>query len=288
MAKRLYIRGNYIIADNDGVFSEYPTSRSVYTTTSTAYLVKEQIDNGTLVILYAEIGDWINGETGTTAFDDNSLKTFLQDNTGNFSRASASGAMVGDILVWDGTRYVPTTPSGGSNLSNSDQLINTIGKRSIVLGGSLNTDKLAIENYARTKDIATFSENLTDLNTNIRVGQYGTANNLSFQGTNATIYAGNGNYLDTIVGYRHRFYTYGTLKGQWDTSQLYMYTSINMANAKDLILGSGVGTKIGTANSQKIGFWGTTPTVQQTLSTGVGATVDDVIGMLQIVGICKQ
>jgi len=288
MAKRLYVRGNYIIADNDGVFSEYPTSRSVYTTTSTAYLVKEQIDNGTLVILYAEIGDWINGETGTTAFDENSLKTFLQDNTGNFSRASASGAIVGDILVWDGTKYVPTTPSGASNLSNSDQLIDTIGKRSVVLGGSLNTDKLAIENYARTKDIATFSENLTALNTDINVGKFGTANNLYFQGNDCTIYGGNGNYLRLMTGYRITFQTYGTLNAQIDAGTFWNYVNLNQADGTDVIVGSGVGTKIGTADSQKIGFWGTTPTVQQTLSTGAGATVDDVIGMLQIVGICKQ
>lgn len=90
MAKRLYIKGNYVIADNDGVFSEYPTSRSAYTTTDSAYLIIEQIDKGTLVIPFTEIGDWLDAEVGGDPFTDATLKQFLQNNTANFNKGGAT------------------------------------------------------------------------------------------------------------------------------------------------------------------------------------------------------
>lgn len=51
---------------------------------------------------------------------------------------------------------------------------------------------------------------------------------------------------------------------------------------------SGNGIKIGTATSQKLGFWNATPVIQQVLATGAGATVDNVITFLQTIGLCKQ
>jgi hypothetical protein len=42
------------------------------------------------------------------------------------------------------------------------------------------------------------------------------------------------------------------------------------------------------AAASAIGFYGTTPTAQQVLATGAGATVDNVITVLQNIGICKQ
>lgn len=54
------------------------------------------------------------------------------------------------------------------------------------------------------------------------------------------------------------------------------------------VFGTSTGTKIGTGTTQKIGFWNATPVVQQVLATGTGATVDDVISLLQTLGLCKQ
>lgn len=56
----------------------------------------------------------------------------------------------------------------------------------------------------------------------------------------------------------------------------------------NLILGTTTGTKIGTATGQKLAFWNATPVVQQVLATGAGAAVDDVISLLQTLGLCKQ
>lgn len=42
------------------------------------------------------------------------------------------------------------------------------------------------------------------------------------------------------------------------------------------------------SSTQTLSIWGSTPTTQPTLSTGAGHTVDDVITLLQTLGLCKQ
>lgn len=64
--------------------------------------------------------------------------------------------------------------------------------------------------------------------------------------------------------------------------------TLTIDEAKNVVLGTTTGTKIGTATGQKIGFWNATPVVQQILATGGGATVDNVITLLQTLGLCKQ
>jgi hypothetical protein len=48
------------------------------------------------------------------------------------------------------------------------------------------------------------------------------------------------------------------------------------------------GIYFGEATTQKLGWWGTTPAVQQVLATGAGKTVDNVITFLQSLGMCRQ
>lgn len=50
--------------------------------------------------------------------------------------------------------------------------------------------------------------------------------------------------------------------------------------------GTSTGVKIGTSTSQKIGFWNATPVAQQVLATG--STTDQVITLLQTLGLCRQ
>lgn len=63
---------------------------------------------------------------------------------------------------------------------------------------------------------------------------------------------------------------------------------MTISDAGHIVLGATTGTKIGTATGQKLGFWNATPVVQQVLATGGGATVDNVISLLQTLGLCKQ
>lgn len=60
------------------------------------------------------------------------------------------------------------------------------------------------------------------------------------------------------------------------------------ADALDNVYGTTTGTKHGTATGQKQAWWGATPVVQQVLATGAAKTVDDVITLLQTLGLCKQ
>lgn len=61
-----------------------------------------------------------------------------------------------------------------------------------------------------------------------------------------------------------------------------------ISDAVYITFGTGSGTKIGSSSSQKFAFWNTTPVVQQVLATGAGKTVDDVIALLQTLGLCRQ
>ena len=56
-------------------------------------------------------------------------------------------------------------------------------------------------------------------------------------------------------------------------------------------VGTTTGLKLGTsggASGQKLGFFNATPIVQPLLATGAGATVDNVITVLQNLGLCRQ
>ncbi len=64
--------------------------------------------------------------------------------------------------------------------------------------------------------------------------------------------------------------------------------TLTLADGSNVVAGTGTGTQIATATGQKLGFWGHTPVVQQVLATGAGHTVDDVITLLQTLGMCKQ
>jgi hypothetical protein len=65
-------------------------------------------------------------------------------------------------------------------------------------------------------------------------------------------------------------------------------STVSVTDAVNFDIGSTTGTKIGLGTSQKLGFWNATPVVQQVLATGAGKTVDNVISLLQTLGLCKQ
>lgn len=67
--------------------------------------------------------------------------------------------------------------------------------------------------------------------------------------------------------------------------------SVVLRDPMDLVLGTTTGTKIGTvggAAGQKLSFWNATPIVQPLLATGAGATADNIITVLQNLGLCRQ
>ena len=63
---------------------------------------------------------------------------------------------------------------------------------------------------------------------------------------------------------------------------------LTMPDAGDIVLGTTTGTKVGTSNTQKLGFYGATPIVQAVLATGAAHTADDIITALQNLGLVSQ
>lgn len=96
-----------------------------------------------------------------------------------------------------------------------------------------------------------------------------------------------------VIPDSNRLYSLGSGSMEWDgvrAGQIRLtYTdAIYLANSSNVIIGTGAGTKIGTAPDQKIGLWGKDPVAQPLLATGVEHTVDDVITALQNIGIFRQ
>ena len=59
----------------------------------------------------------------------------------------------------------------------------------------------------------------------------------------------------------------------------------------NFVFGTTTGSQIGTvggSGGQKIGFWGATPVIQPLLATGTSKTVDNVITVLQTLGLVRQ
>lgn len=95
-------------------------------------------------------------------------------------------------------------------------------------------------------------------------------------GGNFGFYNGSGSESLTLVG------------SAWTFALACSVNGVTWQDGSNLAFGTTTGSKIGTATTQKIGFWNATPVVQQVLATGAGATVDNVITFLQTVGLCKQ
>jgi hypothetical protein len=68
-------------------------------------------------------------------------------------------------------------------------------------------------------------------------------------------------------------------------------SGFTIADATNVVLGTTTGTQLGTvggASGQKLGFWAATPVVQPLLATGASHTVDQVITVLQTLGLVRQ
>lgn len=57
------------------------------------------------------------------------------------------------------------------------------------------------------------------------------------------------------------------------------HKTIQILDGRNIIVGTGNGTKIATESTQKLGFWGVTPIVQPTLPSVLGTGGGDVDGI---------
>ena len=128
MAKKLYISGNYIVADKDNgsPLLHFPQSQSAFHGDANSYNLIA-LASGTgggdfLDILYTDITDWYD-EAGSVAFSAATMLSFLRDNSG-FSRGAGS-ASVGILDYNDvATQTTPIEVTGGAgfvDLTNDEQ-----------------------------------------------------------------------------------------------------------------------------------------------------------------------
>lgn len=87
----------------------------------------------------------------------------------------------------------------------------------------------------------------------------------------------------------------GTVVGSSGSTAQTLATALQVTNALLLTMTDGVNVDLGQTTGTKWGraadkqaWWNATPVVQQVLATGAGALVDDVITLLQTLGLCKQ
>lgn len=104
------------------------------------------------------------------------------------------------------------------------------------------------------------------------------------------------NRIGDIAKHASSTETIGTLYGLYidqqtkggTNYQIYSVAGNMYFGAGNIVTDTTTGMKIGTATGQKLAFWNSTPVVQQVLATGAGKTVDNVISLLQTLGLCKQ
>lgn len=220
-----------------------------------------------------------------------------------FATALTSDVLAG--LVWDNLGYTIATESGslyglkitcGSNVTRFSQndagllSVQTLtcgaaGARGIVINAH-SSQTAARQEWCTSAGVVNLSV------TAAGALSAGNGSGTNTAGQNVTILPGisTGSATPAVIAFQ------GTTVGSSGTTtqavstvmQITDATTITMSDAVNVVLNATTGTKIGTATGQKLGFWGATPVVQQVLATGAGATVDNVISLLQTLGLCKQ
>lgn len=192
--------------------------------------------------------------------------------------AAASGNSNGGDVTLD-----PGAPSG----TGSRGEVNVLGKLDVVWGGvGLNVgadNNAATRTNATTKSCRITAPHYTNAEEPVGIlvaSLQGSVNELVFGGGSSIVNAA------TLI----KFATGATATTTDGTVRMTIDQNgdTTLAEGNDLILGTSTGTKFGTATSQKLAFWNATPVVQQVLATGAGATVDQVIALLQTLGLCRQ
>lgn len=131
MSKELYRSGNYVIADNDGVRTDYPIV-SPYTERNGNFALRNR-EGKLLEIAFAGAGAWTDTEGGAgIAYSEATMRTFLRENTGFSAASGGSGAGVKSYNArWD---FSPFGVSESVLIKNDTGLILTANKDSRGVG----------------------------------------------------------------------------------------------------------------------------------------------------------
>jgi len=188
-----------------------------------------------------------------------------------------------------GFGYVGGANAGGGNMGllGLSQGV-TVGYNTAVLGyaqqGNLNVGVggYGVVNKASATNIGVAGFGLNTASTPIQLGGYFGLHSAYPTFASAALMCDNGSQTSDIFVARDN----GTAKiSIVDGGNLTFAAAVNVAF--DTVTGTKIGT-VGGAAGQKIAFWNSIPIVQPVLATGVSATVDNVITVLQNLGLCRQ
>lgn len=187
---------------------------------------------------------------------------FVTSNTA-FGKCFSNTTPTGTNNTAFGNSAMANLTSGGSNTAVGSSALSSLssGYSNMALG------------YKALQYIATSNSNVgigTDAGKFINAGTNNTGTSTSiFIGFDARP-AGATDVNTIVIGSSARGNgSNSTTIGTTSTTENYIYGNFNITDADDIVIGTTTGTKIGTATSQKIGFWNATPIIQPT--TGVAA-----------------
>lgn len=240
-------------------------------------------------------GTWFSGGTSTTTkphvlIESSGVTSNNWSTSGTGLGVNAPSGFVGNLADFqvDGVSKVRVKSDGTIHVANSGGLacdngsgivLSPVGGHGGILGCHINSTLFGIfTNYGTTTTAIDYSGHITSVLVNDGVGH--TINGSASQ-TAPLIRLGGESST-----------TSGRAQAEVDTA---WNDSTDATRSADLILRSyytttareGIRIRGGSSNVQ-LGFYGITPVSRQTLATGSGATVDDVITALQNLGLVKQ
>jgi len=87
--KKLYISGNFIIADDNGAIKRVASGKSSYKEDGFNFIIKDEVQRATIIILIADASNWFD-EAGVVAFSEATMRTFCLNEAGNFNSPGAT------------------------------------------------------------------------------------------------------------------------------------------------------------------------------------------------------
>lgn len=239
--------GFYRVAANElgiavnGVQTVNATASSLQLTTSIYGIVGA--NNTVTEVIRAGFQSRTSGAIGWALQSGNNSGTNTIFKIVNTSGSNIAG---GDTTVWT----VPTLGIGNANITSQDLILARDAADTLAQRRTTNAQSFRIYN--------TFTDA-----SNYERGKFGWASNVLQIGTEA---AGTGSARDLVLG-----------TGTTFTERLRVNASgLTIADAHDVVLNTTTGTKIGTATTQKLGFWNVTPIVQP--ASANQATITDITG----------
>jgi hypothetical protein len=300
--------GTKLLGGDNGLFWDN-TNKRLGVGTNASLLYPLTIKNTSSAFAVFDIANGVN-DFGGFRFQINSFDRYTAAFKGNvanliFSRFNASGVYQGDNLtLFNSTGNVSITGSGlatdagfrldvngtarvqgnatitGNLIVDTDTLFVDATNNRVGIGSATPSATLEIINVTSVSAgfpiIASLLAPNTPNNSGviIRIGKNSTLN-ASFTWDNSL----NAFYFQTFSNlYDFEFQGRNNIFNP-TTSSIFK-SNITISDAKNIILNTTTGTKIGTATSQKLSFWNATPNVQPTTAITAGAFVSNTSAIL--------